>query len=367
MLTTRRTGRARRRSELTQSCRTVAARASGQIGPAAARSSQTSHAAQKEPDRMVDQIPYSRRAMEVGDLVTKKKGKDQGMTGRIQEVVKSETGEIKLKVNRTAGGVWKLQSACNFERTAATVNEAGKSMPWFDVNTNQAFPDEFRLWIYGLQKFESEEKRNYESIWFILGKYDRLEESTIEFCWNASKLDEKDQKAMDLPLHFYPKDISGGEWIPKEFCDSFKLDMWDNIIAKDSICNSICYFELDHLFPRSRGGKTLRENLTIIHWNANRKKSDKLIPFLSEKEVTDLQAGLSLDQFLSLTKYVEENFHDRVAGYAKLKKMLTENLEWPKNIFCKLRRLTTGRDLWMYMSKRLEQYTLMVQEHNQKK
>eukprot|EP00960_Hanusia_phi_P054756 762763-Hanusia_phi.AAC.4 len=305
--------------------------------------------------------------MEVGDFVKKKRGKDQGMTGRIQEVLISETGEIKLIVNRTAGGVWKKQSASNFEKSDAVCEIANEAMAWFHVNKSQAFPDEFRLWIHGLQKIEPDDKKRYESIWFILGKYDREEASTIEFCWNATKLDEKDQKAAHLPFHLYPQEILDGHWIPREFCERFKVDMWNNIISRDSVRKSLCYFELDHLFPRSRGGKTLRENLTIIHWTANRKKSDKLIPFLSKKEVTDLQTGLSLDQFLSLTKYVEENFDDRAEGYEKLKMMLTEDFEWPQNVFCKLKRLTTGRDLWMYMSTRSEQHMRMKQEKTTKR
>ena len=226
---------------------------------------------------------------------------------------------------------------------------------------SQAFPDEFKDSLHGFISFQNDDKQKYERIWFILGRYDSFEYKTIMHCWNACRTYETSQNGAELPMSYYPQEISGGEWIPTEFRDLFKVDMWKNVIAKDAACMSICFFELDHIFPRSRGGKSARENLAMIHWNANRKKSNKLIPFLSPKEKKDLQTGLSLDQFLALTVCVEEIFDHRDQGYELLKKMLIEHFNWPKNFWRKLKALVTGRDLWMYILQHSQQCVRVVQ------
>jgi hypothetical protein len=76
--------------------------------------------------------------------------------------------------------------------------------------------------------------------------------------------------------------------------------MFGNIILKDAEGLGICGYALDHIFPWAKGGKTVPDNLTAIHWGANQIKSDHLL---------------------------QSNFF---AGASGIEKKMNHNLDWSK-------------------------------------
>ena len=67
----------------------------------------------------------------------------------------------------------------------------------------------------------------------------------------------KDQEYVQLEAH----DISG------------KLMLWDEYGNR----NSEYGWEVDHILPREKGGKTVIENLQPLNWRTNEDKSDALL------------------------------------------------------------------------------------------
>ena len=93
-------------------------------------------------------------------------------------------------------------------------------------------------------------------------------------------------------------------------------DMFGNIILKDAEGLGICGYALDHIFPWAKGGKTVPDNLTAIHWGANQIKSDHLLQsnFFAgasgiEKKMnhnldwSKLRCGIDMEEFIALCVY----------------------------------------------------------------
>jgi len=93
-------------------------------------------------------------------------------------------------------------------------------------------------------------------------------------------------------------------------------DMFGNIILKDAEGLGICGYALDHIFPWAKGGKTVPDNLTAIHWGANQIKSDDLLQSSSfagapgiEKNMnhnldwSKLRCGIDMEEFIALCVY----------------------------------------------------------------
>ena len=82
--------------------------------------------------------------------------------------------------------------------------------------------------------------------------------------------------------------------------------MYGNVVAdpRDFSDSALCAFDVDHLFPWSRGGRSVRANFAAVQWDANRRvKSDALIATLDP----DLMAcGLRPAQFQALMEYATE-------------------------------------------------------------
>ena len=92
--------------------------------------------------------------------------------------------------------------------------------------------------------------------------------------------------------------------MPEALGKKFRVDMFGNVIAdpESAAAKSVCAFEVDHIFPWSRGGRTLRPNLAPVQWGANIFKSDKL---LQGEELGGggwalLRCGLPVQGFLAL-------------------------------------------------------------------
>ena len=64
----------------------------------------------------------------------------------------------------------------------------------------------------------------------------------------------------------------------------------------------LVFFDVDHIFPFSRGGRSVVKNFEAVQYCANRfVKGDNLVPMLSPVK---LQCGLSEDQFIAIVEHV---------------------------------------------------------------
>ena len=84
-----------------------------------------------------------------------------------------------------------------------------------------------------------------------------------------------------------------------------RCDPYGNIVSRDAKSESLCAFELDHVFPWSRGGLSVPANFMAVHFGANRHvKRSKVRNAMTEEEVESMQTGLSVEQFLELVDRV---------------------------------------------------------------
>lgn len=123
-------------------------------------------------------------------------------------------------------------------------------------------------------------------------------------CWEALLLDPANRGETAL--------------MPREYRDLYRLDRYGNVVSilaspKDSICG----FQVDHIFPWSRGGLTVDNNLAAVHWKANEQvKNDALLNANELHEAsgkclaTRMMVGLSIEQFLGLIREFEQGHQD---------------------------------------------------------
>ena len=104
--------------------------------------------------------------------------------------------------------------------------------------------------------------------------------------------------------------LTGAHWkgLLGQYADLFRLDRYGNVIANRSNPisqnNSITFFDVDHVFPWSRGGRSVRNNFVACQYAANRDaKRAKLLCTLTEEEML---RGISLGQFEALFEYCRE-------------------------------------------------------------
>ena len=84
-----------------------------------------------------------------------------------------------------------------------------------------------------------------------------------------------------------------------------RCDPYGNVVSRYASSEAMCAFELDHVFPWSRGGLSVPANFMAVHFGANRHvKRSKIRNAFTEGEVDAMQAGLSVDKFLELIRAV---------------------------------------------------------------
>eukprot|EP00960_Hanusia_phi_P056386 763252-Hanusia_phi.AAC.2 len=274
-----------------------------------------------------------------GDSVRKIKNIDAGEVGVVQEVIKNDD-VVKVTVQSKGGKVWKLQNEKNYEKIEDVVvvqdiphwNQTPKTM-------NLAYPIEFEQYLREGKVFDAQERKALELSWSktkfrVQPTRPCQVDDAKKRCWEA------ESRASEIgndgpPIKFYPRFVRGGDWIPSWFHRLFKVDMWGNLISIGAVQGSLCVVAVDHLFPRNRGGRTEPKNLMIIQSIANKKKGDKILPFLSQEERDALSCGLQEAQFLSITKHVKDMFGCEEKNFAKLHDLLTkplvlESSDWEK-------------------------------------
>jgi hypothetical protein len=94
------------------------------------------------------------------------------------------------------------------------------------------------------------------------------------------------------------------------FASRFRLDMWGNVVSIEATSDgALTFFDVDHLFPWSRGGRSKMDNFGAVQFAANRwAKSDKLIPSLTCRHgeadrTNNCLRGISQTQFYNLFDY----------------------------------------------------------------
>ena len=116
----------------------------------------------------------------------------------------------------------------------------------------------------------------------------------------------------------------GNRAIQRLLTESFREDMYGNVISLDAMDNgALTYFDVDHVFPWSRGGRSVMANFEAVQFSANRwPKSDRLVAELnndfnnSDRERCTLR-GINREQFYNLMEYAINNVHSRATGDMK--------------------------------------------------
>ncbi|MCO5600727.1 hypothetical protein L7F22_054842 [Adiantum nelumboides] len=88
----------------------------------------------------------------------------------------------------------------------------------------------------------------------------------------------------------------------------FRVDIYGNVLYWNADQGSPLAWEVDHWFPRARGGKALPGNLRLVQWQACQRKGKRLeflVPWW------DLQIGVSVNQFLSVFTSKNASFRHR--------------------------------------------------------
>lgn len=89
--------------------------------------------------------------------------------------------------------------------------------------------------------------------------------------------------------------------IPKKWRDTFRVDPYGNVVALEASMLAVTAFEVDHIFPWSRGGLSVPDNFMALYWGANRHvKGDGIANAFGAAKIERMQCGLSLEAFLEL-------------------------------------------------------------------
>lgn len=106
---------------------------------------------------------------------------------------------------------------------------------------------------------------------------------TIQYCWDS------------LPQSHH--------CIASKYKDKYRVDMYGNVVSIEASDGALCKFDVDHIFPWSRGGRSVNSNFVACQYDANRRvKNDALVQSLRAE---DMACGLSPEQFKALMTYAE--------------------------------------------------------------
>ena len=82
------------------------------------------------------------------------------------------------------------------------------------------------------------------------------------------------------------------------FAKDFRVDAFGNVVCLGADSRAVTGFQVDHIFPNSRGGLSANDNGIALYWGANQGvKSDHLVNILSAAE---MQCGLRAEDLLAL-------------------------------------------------------------------
>lgn len=113
---------------------------------------------------------------------------------------------------------------------------------------------------------------------------------------------------------------------PAKLNQKFRVDMYGNVVSCDASNQAMTAFEVDHIFPWSRGGCSVQANFAGVYWGANNIKRDKLLQGmqLGPDYKNKLQIGITPAVFVALFKFAQQamqgrrdrsSSYDRIAGW----------------------------------------------------
>ena len=313
-------------------------------------------------------VETERMQIKVNDCVRKISGVDKGQEGVVVEVL--DDGDVRVEYKSGENTCrWIKQSANNFEKLAPADDHECLTTPaladdpqWPDglpkefariykgVRRSQMFvlehtlegsrftwggeliaskPTEFENWAKDLEKrFPPKFNGTDRPHWHpseTLQYRTRQCKAEVSYCWEAM-----DQSA--IPQAW--KKVAEGS-LPEKILDAFRVDLFGNVVSNKASAKAVCAFEVDHVFPWSRGGCSRQSNFAGLYWGANVLKREKLIqgaelspcpaPAADSAEKLPggcrlggrgLQMGLSVATFISLfqhTRAVTERGADRTS------------------------------------------------------
>ena len=93
----------------------------------------------------------------------------------------------------------------------------------------------------------------------------------------------------------------------KKLYSTFRLDAFGNIVSEQADSMAICKFEVDHIFPFAKGGRSVRDNLWGMYWGANRVKRENLLQTFTptNSKRRGLFMGLREEQLIALFVFLE--------------------------------------------------------------
>jgi len=119
----------------------------------------------------------------------------------------------------------------------------------------------------------------------------------------------------------WPANLSGPS---RTLLDQFRVDMWGNMICLPASAgglaqnDALCFFDVDHTFPFSRGGRSVLKNFEAMQCCANRYvKSDRLVQTLDPRA---MHCGISAAQLLALVQWADSA--EKVKDTKKLRKQI---------------------------------------------
>jgi hypothetical protein len=158
----------------------------------------------------------------------------------------------------------------------------------------------------------------------------------------------------------------------KTMLGKFRPDMWGNMVClpnkidpQGATNESLCFFDVDHLFPFSRGGQSIfkkgpENNFAAVQCVANRViKKENLIAFLNPVEMA---CGISSQQLVAMVLYVEKELNGSLRSRKDQHHLRDRILTWLTGSSIKgesfrsfqtdVRRSTDGKALLDYFSAR---------------
>ncbi|CAG9462526.1 unnamed protein product [Pedinophyceae sp. YPF-701] len=160
------------------------------------------------------------------------------------------------------------------------------------------------------------------------------DDDNIDFCWRELlRLEVNDR-------------------IPPQWRKRFRCDPFGNVVSRYADNNSLCKFDVDHVFPWSRGGHSVKENFMAVQWAANRiVKRARILPANERDDFVErMQTGLDIDTFLELLKVRDERFPKRT-DKKKFDRMLEQMLEQQVGVPMNLKSVLQNSSMtpWDYL------------------
>lgn len=91
--------------------------------------------------------------------------------------------------------------------------------------------------------------------------------------------------------------------LPEAFRHCFFLDPYGNVVSPTAEVNAPTYADIDHNFPRARGGGSKTGNLSAVYWHANRHvKKDVLLAAAEDAFLSKMRCGVQVEDIREILR-----------------------------------------------------------------